>query len=97
MRRAAKIDTTQPAIVKAYRSFGCKVYPTHTVGDDFPDLVVCNYGLTWTVECKTGNAKPMEGQQRFADECKGAHFIVRDLNGVAMSLNVMRDKANRLI
>lgn len=97
MRRAAKVDLNQPEIIKAYRRLGCYVTPTHTVGDDFPDLVVSHYGLTWTVEIKSGNAKPTEGQQKFVEECNGSHFIVRDLNGVAMSINIMRDKANRLI
>lgn len=97
MRRAARIDKNQPEIIKAYRRLGCYVTPTHTLGDDFPDLVVSNYGLTWTVEVKSGNGKPSEGQQKFHDECKGSHFIVRDTNGVIVSCNVMRDKAHRML
>lgn len=96
MRRASRIDENQPDIIKAYRKLGCFVTLTHTLGDDFPDLVVSNYGLTWSVEIKSGNGKPSKGQQEFAEQCKGSHFIVRDINGVILSCDVMRDKADRL-
>lgn len=95
--RTHRADSNHTEIMKAYRRLGCYVTSTTMVGNDFPDLVCSNYGLTWTVEVKAGNGKPTEGQQKFVEESNGSHFIVRDLNGVAMSINVMRDKANRLI
>ena len=96
LRRAAKVDANQTEIIRAYRRMGCKVYPTHMVGGDFPDLVVCKYGLTWTCEIKSGNNKPSEGQMDFAENCQGSHFIVRDLGGVELSVAAMRDKAERM-
>ena len=40
MRRAAKIDANQPAIVEALRAAGCSVTVTNMVCNGFPDLVV---------------------------------------------------------
>lgn len=40
MKYAAKADANQSGIVAALRAIGCKVIPTHTVGQGFPDLVV---------------------------------------------------------
>lgn len=40
MRRAAKIDSNQQAIVKALRAHGCDVMSLAAVGDGCPDLLV---------------------------------------------------------
>lgn len=40
MRRAAKVDRNQTAIVKALRAVGCSVQPLHAVGKGCPDLLV---------------------------------------------------------
>ena len=40
MRRAAKVDGNQAAIVAALRKIGASVSPTHMIGGGFPDLVV---------------------------------------------------------
>lgn len=40
MRRAAKIDDNQPAIVKALRAHGCDVASLAAVGNGCPDLLV---------------------------------------------------------
>jgi hypothetical protein len=40
MRRAAKVDATQAAIVKALRAAGCKVLSLAACGKGVPDLLV---------------------------------------------------------
>ena len=55
MRRAAKVDSIQPAIVSALRKAGASVEPLHMVGRGVPDLLVGLAGRTMLVEVKTGN------------------------------------------
>lgn len=40
MRRAAKVDANQPAIIDALRRVGCSVQSLAAVGDGVPDLLV---------------------------------------------------------
>jgi Holliday junction resolvase len=50
MRRAAKVDATQAAIVKALRAAGCKVLSLAACGKGVPDLLVyrdSNYCGEW--------------------------------------------------
>ena len=79
MRRAARIDANQRAIVKALRKAGASVQPLHTVGDGVPDLLVGIAGRTYLIEVKgpTGTLTP--DQVRWHGEWRGAApLIVRD-------------------
>lgn len=58
MRRAAKIDANQPAIVAALRKIGCTVAITSAVGSGFPDLVVARNRQNWLIEVKDGRLPP---------------------------------------
>jgi hypothetical protein len=58
MRRAAKVDANQPAIVQALRALGAFVQPLHTVGDGCPDLLVAFRNRTFLIEVKDGNKAP---------------------------------------
>jgi len=54
MRRAAKIDTTQPAIVDALLAAGCKVQSLACVGFGVPDLLCASpHGTLHLIECKS--------------------------------------------
>lgn len=58
MRRRAKIDANQPAIVAAFRAAGLRVVHTHMVGGGFPDVIV-GYGThVAMVEIKDGSLPP---------------------------------------
>ena len=57
MRRAAKVDSTQTAIVDALRAAGATVQSLATVGGGVPDLVVGFRGRTWLLEVKTPRGK----------------------------------------
>lgn len=53
VRRAARVDANQPAIVKAMRKIGAVVTPMHTLGQGVPDLLV-SYRQRWhVIEVKT--------------------------------------------
>lgn len=58
MRRAAKVDANQSAIVAALRGLGALVEPMHAVGGGFPDLLVMHRGRTFLVEVKDGGKPP---------------------------------------
>lgn len=58
MRRAAKIDRTQPEIVAALRSVGATVQSLAAVGSGVPDLLVGFRGQTLLIECKDGKLPP---------------------------------------
>ncbi len=57
MRRAARVDDNQPAVVKLYRKLGCSVAVTSNQGDGFPDIVIGINNKTVLVEIKDP-AKP---------------------------------------
>lgn len=72
MRRAAKVDANQTAIVRVLRKIGCSVQPLHAVGKGCPDLLV---GRTFAdgskrnylLEVKDG-AKPPSARELTADQ-----------------------------
>ncbi len=73
MRRAARVDANQGAIVEALRSVGATVHCTHTVGMGFPDLV-CGYrGKNYLLEVKVpGNYRAedkLTDDERVWHEC----------------------------
>ena len=58
MRRAARVDANQAAIVAVLRKLGAFVQPLHTVGGGCPDLLV-GYRQRWLVlEVKDGRQPP---------------------------------------
>ena len=63
MRRDAKVDVNQPAIVRELRAAGFHVAHTHQLGGGFPDCVVTGYSIPLAavaavlVEIKHGNDK----------------------------------------
>lgn len=71
MRRAARIDENQPAIVKELRDLGITV----EVGHD--DILVGYKGQTFWFEIKTGpRAEIKKSQLKLLDEWKGHYEIV---------------------
>lgn len=55
MRRAARTDKTQSAIVAALRKAGCQVTSLAAIGKGVPDLLVHRAMRLWLLECKTGS------------------------------------------
>ncbi len=85
--RAARIDSNQPAIVKAFRSLGWIVAHTHMVGGGFPDIVCSKSGVTILVEIKDGS-KPKSAQkltkpeEDFHSIWQGALHIIKSIDEV---------------
>ena len=66
MRRAAKIDANQEAVVIALRAAGAKVQSLAAVGKGVPDLL-CQYkGTFYLIEVKDGRKPP--SQRRLTDD-----------------------------
>lgn len=75
MRRAAKVDLSQKAIVDALRAAGCSV-----VFIGFPvDLLVGRAGASYVLECKSGEKKRKDltpAQVEFFRDWRGHAAVV---------------------
>ncbi len=58
MRRAARIDSNQPDLVKVLRKAGCKVQSLAMMGEGFPDLLILRAGVLTLMEVKDGSQPP---------------------------------------
>ena len=66
MRRAAKIDANQEAVVIALRAAGTKVQSLAAIGKGVPDLL-CQYeGTFYLIEVKDGRKQP--SQRKLTDD-----------------------------
>lgn len=61
-RRAARVDSNQREIDDALRALGWLVWPTHRLGDGFPDRVIAKAGRLVLLEVKDGS-KPPSGRR----------------------------------
>lgn len=77
MRRAANVDTVQPAIVKALRDIGASVQVLSAVGKGCPDLLVGWRNRNFLMECKTGNDKLNQMQVDWHSTWAGQVAVVR--------------------
>ena len=67
MRRAAKIDDNQTAVVETLRRVGAKVQSLGAVGKGCPDLLVMYGFRLWLLEVKDG-AKPPSARALTPDQ-----------------------------
>ena len=95
MRRAAKIDKNQPAIVDALRKCGAFVQSLAAVGNGCPDLLIGYRGRTILVEVKDGSKVPSareltEDQNWWhARWAGGSLAVVNDIEGALRILKVI--------
>jgi hypothetical protein len=85
----AKVDSNQAEIVKAFRSLGFSVFPTHTIGRGFPDLTLAKKGLNFLVEVKDGSLPPSArkltpAEQEFKDSWRGQYDIITSIDDVVL-------------
>jgi hypothetical protein len=71
MRRRAKIDANQPAIVKELREAGYSVHSIAQMGKGLPDLLVGKNKLNWLFEIKDPNQKP--SQRKLTEDERAWH------------------------
>lgn len=58
MKRAAKIDDNQRALVSILRQAGYSVLSLAAIGKGVPDLLVARNGVMWLIEVKDGSKAP---------------------------------------
>jgi hypothetical protein len=78
LRRAAKVDASQAAIVERLRSIGVWVRPLHAVGQGFPDLLCHARGRFFLLECKEPGERPNQQQAEFMAACPGEIHVARN-------------------
>lgn len=99
MRRAARVDSNQVHIVKAFRDLGCSVAITSSLGDGFPDAVVGLMGQNVLVEIKDG-AKPPSARKltpdeaKFASSWRGEYKVIESIEDAT---NLVADMRSRVI
>ncbi len=103
MRRAAKVDDNQAAMVARFRKWGATVQPLHAVGEGCPDLLVGFRGQNWLVEVKDGKKSPSRRcltaeQEKWHGEWRGQVCIMETLADVDQFMelaaaNIREDKA----
>ena len=92
MRRAAKVDISQPAIVKTLRKLGDTVY---VIGRPV-DLLVRTRSTFWTGEVKTpGNNQKREmpvqiEHRKDAQRFNAPHYILMSIEDAARVHNLMQ-------
>lgn len=101
-RRAARVDRNQAEIVRAFRTLGCDVILTHTLGEGRPDCFAAVPGYGVWVEIKDGS-KPPSAQKltpdelRFHQSFRGPLTVVRSVDDVVSLVADMKAKARRLV
>ena len=92
MRRAARTDDNQTAIVEALRSIGATVQILSGVGHGCPDLLVGIFKRNYLMEVKDGDKSPSRQsltpeEHIWHNEWKGQVCIVRNPTEAIESLN----------
>jgi hypothetical protein len=97
MRRAAKVDANQGAIVKALRDAGCWVLDLSGVGNGCPDLLVHGPVSPWSLhllEIKDGAKVPSArkltpDQIRFHAGCNAPLSVVKNVDEALAAVGVV--------
>lgn len=79
-----KIDSTQTAVVAAFKASGWSVLHTARLGGSAPDLVVCRAGRWLAVEVKGPKTRISDGQSEWLAAWPGETAIVRSVKDVEM-------------
>lgn len=79
LRRAAKIDGPQPAIVDALRAMGVFVQSLAQVGEGCPDLLCACPGELWLFEVKEIGGRLTPKQKDWHDKVRQRNHIVYDV------------------
>lgn len=76
MRRAAKVDANQDAIVSALRAAGASVQSLAPIGKGCPDLLAAFRGQMYLLEVKREKAGPNTLQAKWHEAWRAAVFVV---------------------
>lgn len=89
MRRAAKVDANQTAIVLALRQAGASVAITSMVGGGFPDAVVALAGINYLFEFKTEKGKLTPDQLIFHRAWSGRIETARTIDDALRAVGLI--------
>lgn len=97
MKRAAKVDGNQKAIVAALRKAGCSVQSLASVGRGVPDLLVGCAGRNFLLELKDSSKPPSArkltgDQQTWHDDWRGHVVIVETVADALRVVNGSEDE-----
>lgn len=84
MRRMARTDANQKAIVEGLRAVGASVAITSQLGTGFPDIVVGYRGRNYLIEIKDGDKPPSQrkltsDEVEFENKWRGQYAIAESL------------------
>ena len=80
MRRDAKADENQPAIVEALRAVGATVQHLHMIGQGCPDIAVGYQGANYLLEIKSADGKLTYSEGEWHLDWQGQVAIVRTID-----------------
>jgi Holliday junction resolvase len=94
MRKAAKIDDNQKAIVNVLRQLGASVQSLAATGKGCPDLLVGYHGINYLMEVKDGDKVPSAreltiDQKHWHSIWRGSVHIVKSVDE---ALKILQDK-----
>jgi Holliday junction resolvase len=94
MRKAAKIDDNQKAIVNVLRQIGASVQSLAATGKGCPDLLVGYHGINYLMEVKDGDKVP--SKQKLTIDQEDWHSLWRGtvhiVKSVDEALKILQDK-----
>jgi Holliday junction resolvase len=93
MRKAAKIDDNQKAIVNVLRQIGASVQSLAATGKGVPDLLVGYHGINYLMEVKDGDKvlskqKLTIDQEHWHNLWRGSVYIVKSVDE---ALKILQD------
>jgi len=100
MRRAARVDANQAAIVEALRAAGYSVQSLAAVGEGVPDLLVGACGVNVLLEVKDGSKPPSErkltpDQERWHTAWRGRVSVVKTPEEALLAVLISTDQLER--
>ncbi len=90
MRRAARTDANQSAVVEALRAVGASVTLTYQVGAGYPDLSVGFRGATFLLEVKTAKGTLTTGERQWLADWRGHTAVVRSVDEALQAIGALR-------
>jgi hypothetical protein len=91
VRRAARVDGNQQAIIDTLRALGCSVHDTSKLGGGFPDLCIAIDGhQTLLAEIKMPGGRLTPDQKRFHASWKGKVVILTSVVDAEVLVTYLR-------
>jgi hypothetical protein len=90
MRRAAKVDANQDAIVSALRAAGASVQSLAPIGKGCPDLLVACRGAMFLLEIKAEKGKVNDAQVKWHAEWRAPVHTVRSPEDALRAVGAIR-------